>query len=79
MSSLLSIDAFYGFETPIAASKINVKVDWSLRHFSRNFNIRIKHRFSCNNVHHVPREVLKPEGDRSGGYSGKLDEAIVHG
>ena len=72
------MDALIGFVTPIAALKINAKVDWSSRHFSQNFNIRIKHRFSCNYVHHVPREVLKPEGDRSGGYSGKLYEAIIH-
>ena len=35
--------------------------------------------FLCNNVRHVPRDMLKTEGDRSGGYSGKLDEPIVHG
>ena len=73
------IDATFGFVAPIAASKINVKVDWSSHHFSQNFNIRIKHGFSCINVHRVSREMLKTEGDRSGGYSGKLDEPIVHG
>ena len=61
-----------------AASKFNIKVHWSSRHFSQNYNIRIKHRFSCNNVRHVPREILKAEGDRSGGYRGKLDERIVN-
>ena len=68
MSIFLSLDALFGFVAPIAASKINFKVDWSSRHYSQNFNIRIKHVFSCNNVCHVP-----------GGYSGKLDEPIVHG
>ena len=57
---------------------MNVKVDLSSLHFSQNFNIWIKYGFSCNYVGHVPREMLKTEGDRSGGYSGKLDESIVH-
>ena len=56
------MDALFGFVAPLAASKFNVKVDWSSRHFSQNFNIRIKHGFSCNNVRHVPREMLKPGG-----------------
>ena len=64
---------------PIAALKINVKVDWSSRHFSKNFNIQIKHGFSCTNVSQVPREILKTESDRSGGYRGNLDQSIVHG
>ena len=68
MSIFLSMDALFGFVAPIAASKINVKDDWSSRHFSQNFNIWIKHVFLCNNVPHVP-----------GGYSKKLDEPIVHG
>ena len=63
----------------MATKKSKVKVDCSSHHFSQNFNIRIKHGFSCNNVRHVPQEMLKTEGDRSGGYSGKLDERIVHG
>ena len=34
---------------------------------------------SCNNVRHVPLEMLKTEGDISGEYSGKFYEPIVHG
>ena len=79
MSICLSIDALIRFVGPIAAYQINVKVDLSSLHFSQNVNIRIKHGFSCNNVRHVPWEMLKPEGDRSGGYRGKLDGPIVHG
>ena len=67
------------FVAPAAAFKINVKVDWSSRHFSQNFNIRINHGFSCIDVSLVPREILKTEGDRSGGYRGNLDQSIVHG
>ena len=73
------MDALFGFVAPMAASKINVKVYWSSRHFSQNFNIRMKHGFSCNDVCHVPRKMLKTEGDKSDGYSGKLDEPIVQG
>ena len=62
------MDALFGLVAPIAALKINVKVDWSSRHFAQNFNIPIKHVFSCNNFRHDP-----------GGYSGKLDEPIIHG
>ena len=54
-------------------------MDCSSCHFSQNFNIGIKHGVSCNNVRHVPLDMLKPEGDISGGYSWKLDEPIVHG
>ena len=78
MSIFLSIDALIGFVAPIAASKINVKVDLFSLHFSQNFNIRIKHGFACSNVRHVPREMLKTEGDRSGVYSRKFDKPIVH-
>ena len=46
---------------------------------SQNFNIPIKHGFSCPDVHHVHQEMLKHEGGRSGGYRGKLDQPIVHG
>ena len=35
--------------------------------------------FSWNKVRYVPQEMLKTEGDRSGGYNGKFDEPIVHG
>ena len=59
--------------------KTNVKVDRSLRHFSQNSNIRIKHGFSCINVRHVLREMLKTEGHRSIDHRGKLDQPIVHG
>ena len=59
VSNFLSIDALFGFVAPIAASKINVKVDWSSRHFSQNFNIRIKHGFSCNNVRQCLSEDVK--------------------
>ena len=58
MLIFLTIDALFGFVAPIAASKINVKVDWSSRLFSQNFNIRIKHVFSCNNVRHVPGGIV---------------------
>ena len=68
MSIFLSIDALIEFVAPKAAQKINVKDDWSSRHFSHNFNISIKHGFACSNVRHFPREMLEPEGDRSGGY-----------
>ena len=68
MSIFLSVDALIGFVAPIATEKINIKVDLSSLHFSQNFNIRIKHGFSCNNVRHVPWEKLKTEGGRSGGY-----------
>ena len=57
----------YLFVAPIAALKINVKVDWSARYFSQNFNIRINHGFSCIEVSLVRLEILKTEGDRSGG------------
>ena len=50
------------FVEPIAALKINVKVDWSSRPFSQNFNIRINHGFSCIDVSLVPRGILKTEG-----------------
>ena len=50
VSIFFSIYALFGFVVPIASSKSNVKVDWSSHHFSQNFNIRIKHGFSCNNV-----------------------------
>ena len=71
--------ALFGFVASIAAYKINVKVNWSSSRFSQNFNIRIKHGFSCINVRHGPPEMLKTEGDRSGGYSGKLDQPTVQG
>ena len=67
------------FVAPIAALKNNVKVDWSLRHFSQNFNIRINDGFSCIDVSLVPRGILKTEDDRSGGYRGNLDQSSVHG
>ena len=73
------MDALFGFVARIVASKINVKVDCSSRHYSQNSNIWIKHWFLCNNVRHVPRKMLKAEGDKSGGYSDKLDQRIVHG
>ena len=43
------------------------------------FRYQIKHGFSCIDVHRDPREMLKPEGDRSDGYNGKLDQPMVHG
>ena len=67
------------FVAPIAALKINVKVDWSSCHFSQNFNIRIYHGFSCIDVSLVPWGILKAEGDRSGGYRVNFDQSIVHG
>ena len=67
------------FVAPIAALKINVKVELSSRHFSQNFNTQINHRFSCICISLVAREILKTEGDRSGGYRGNLDQSIVHG
>ena len=79
MSIFLSIDALIEFVAPIAAVKTNFKVDLSSLHFSQNFNILIKHGFAFSNVRHVPREILKTEGDRSGGYSRKLDQSTVHG
>ena len=69
----------FGFVAPIVAQKTNVKVDWSSRHFSQNSNIWIKHGFSCANVRHVLREMLKSEGNSSGDYRGKLEQSIVHG
>ena len=44
------MDVLFVFVAPIAAYKINVKFDWSSRFFSQNFNIWIKHGFSCINV-----------------------------
>ena len=73
------MDALFAFVAHRAALKINVKVDWSSRHFSQNLNIRINHVFPCIDVSLVPREILKTEGDRSGGYRGYLDQSIVHG
>ena len=68
----------YVFVAPIAALKINVKVDWSSRHLSQNFNIRINHGFSCIVVGLVPREILLTEGDRSGGYRENINQSIGH-
>ena len=65
----------FGFVAPIVDQKTNVKVDWSSGQFSQNSNIRIKHGFSCANVRHVLREMLKSEGDISGNYRGKLDQS----
>ena len=73
------MDALFVFVAPIAASKINVKVDWSSRHFSQNFNILINHGLSCIDVSLVPMEILQTEGDKSGGYRGNLDQSIIHG
>ena len=42
MSSLLQEDALFEFLAPIAAEKINVKVDWSSCHFSQNCNVWFK-------------------------------------
>ena len=53
--------ALFAFVAPIAALKINFKVDWSSRQFSQNFNIWIKHGFVCNNVCYVPMGILNPE------------------
>ena len=50
VSGFLLIDALFGFVVPIAASTINVKVDWSSRYFLLNFNIRIKHGFRAKTV-----------------------------
>ena len=47
--------------------------------FSQNFTIRINYGFSCIDVSLVPREILKTEGDRSGGYRANLDQSIAHG
>ena len=65
------MDSLFGCVAPIAASKTKVKVDWSSSHFSQK-------------IHYLDQtwvfvQMLKTEGDRSGGYSGKLDESIVHG
>ena len=68
----------FEFVAPIVAQKTNVNVDRSSRHLSQNSNIRIKHGFSCTNVRHVLREVLKTEGHRSINHRGKLDQPIVH-
>ena len=73
------MDALFVFVAPIVALKINVKVDWSSRYFSQYFNIRINHGVSCIDLSLVPWELLKTEGDRSGGYRGNLDQSIVHG
>ena len=51
--------------------KINIKFNWSSRHFSQNINIRIKLGFSCINVCKVPREMLKTEGDSLVGLEGE--------
>ena len=64
---------------PKVALQFNVKVGWSSLNVSQNFNLRIKHGFSCINVRQVHQEMFKTEGDRSGGYRGKLDNSIVHG
>ena len=64
------MDALFVFVAPKAALKINVKVDWSSRHFSQNFNILINHGLSCIDVSLVPMEILQTDGDRSGGYRG---------
>ena len=64
------MDALSGVVAPIAAYKINVKVDWSSLHFLQNFYIRIKHEVSCTNVCQVPQEMLNTEGDRSDDYEG---------
>ena len=54
------MDALFAFVAPIEAYKISVIVDWLSRHFSKKFNIRIKHHgFSCTNVPHVPRGNVK--------------------
>ena len=42
VSIFLSMDALFGFVAPIAVSKINVKVEWSLPYFSQIFNIRFR-------------------------------------
>ena len=57
--------------------KNNVKVDWSSRHFSQNFNKRIKHGLLhyCCQIHRV---MLNIEGDRCGDYRGKLEQSIIH-
>ena len=67
------------YVAPRVAFKINVKVDWSSRHFSQHFNIRIDHGILCIDVTLAPPEILKTEGVRSGGYRGNHDRSIVHG
>ena len=47
--------------------------------FLQNVHIRIKLGFSCFNGSQVPREILKTESDRSGGYIGNFDQSIVPG
>ena len=42
-----------------SALKMDVKVDWSSRHFSQNFNIQIKYGFSCTNVRPGSNEIVK--------------------
>ena len=59
------MDALFGFVAPKRPSNINVKVDWSLFHFSQNFNIQITHRFSaralgrCQNQRELDLVVIK--------------------
>ena len=49
----------------------NVKVDWSSPHFSQKIQYSVQT--------WVFVQMIKTEGERSGGYSGKLDESIVQG
>ena len=63
------MDSLFGYAALIAASNINVKIDWSSPHFSQ--------KFQYSDQAWVFVQMLKTEGDRSGGYSGKLDESIV--
>ena len=51
------------FVAPKAALTINVKVDWSSRNFSQNFNIMVNHGLSCIDVSLVPKEILQTKGD----------------
>ena len=71
-SIIMCPEALFGCVAHIAASKINVKVDWSSHQFSQNFYNLVKHGFSCTNVCHVPRDMLKTEGKIPGVYRGNL-------
>ena len=53
------MDALFVFVAPIAALKINVKVDWSSCHISQKFFTRINHGFSYIEVSLVSWGILK--------------------
>ena len=61
----------------VGSSHIGFKIQCQLTGlhsmFGQNFNLRIKHGFSCINVRKVHQEMFKTEGVRFGCYRGKLD------